>query len=66
MEERIEQIIEELSQEEKVQLFYELAVEMMSLYDESSDKTKEFLEEVKNVIDHIDDLDFSKTEGGTQ
>lgn len=55
MKERIEQIIKELSQEEKVRLFYELAVEMMSLYDENGDEENEFLEEVKNVIDYVDD-----------
>lgn len=60
MEERIEQIVEELSQEEKVRLFYDLAVEIMSLYDydESSDEEKGFLEEVKNVIDSMDDMDL--------
>lgn len=43
MDERIENIKKELFQEEKFRLFYELAVQMLSLYDEeNSDKINGF------------------------
>ncbi len=58
MDERIENIKKELFQEEKFRLFYELAVQMLSLYDEeNSDKINGFLEDVKSVIDDMDDMD---------
>lgn len=58
MNEKLNKVMEETTDEEKIRLFYELATYFLGNmdYEEADDDMQELIEEIANVVNVIDNL----------